>query len=177
MSYFNGFGVINYDYTIKQDDQPVIENIVDILQRIKMRISEEDLDTMSERYLVPDGMKPEQVSHRLYEDAFLHWTILYINDINDVNGDWPVSDVILNKFISRKYGLGNEDSTHHYEELDSGVKMDEQFILDTYGNDKARLVTNSIYEHELNQMKRHIKVIKPDYIVSFVDAFKGALID
>lgn len=174
MSYFNNFDFIAYDFTIK-GETPIVETIVDLTERVQLKISKEDLAKFCDDYVIPDGMKPEQIASVLYNDPFKHWTILYINNINDVHSDWPMSDAALHDFIVKKYGVDNVSATHHYEKMPERLVVDEAFCKAVY-NEDAVLVTNAEYEATLNDLKRFIKVIKPEYIVGFVKAFNEAIV-
>lgn len=174
--YFKDFDIIQYDFTIKTDASPIVENIVDLTQLVQLKITDEDLVKLCDEYVVPSGMKPEQVAHILYNDPLMHWTIMYVNNITDLHAEWPINENILSKFVTKKYGAGNEYDTHHYEKMPERLWIDNDFCVATYG-EEARLVTNYNHEYELNELKRHIKVIKPSYLPGFVQAFKDATVN
>lgn len=170
-NYFEHFDTIKYNFTIKSDNAPIIENITDLTQRTTLKISDSDLEKMCDKYIIQSGMTPEQVAASLYNNPTLHWTILYINNICNVNEEWPISEYELSKFVTKKYGSSFEYNTHHYEKMPEGIWMDSQFIIDTFG-ENPRLVTNYDYEYEKNEQKRYIKVIKPEYITAFTTSFE-----
>ena len=175
MDYFDNFKYINYDFTIKSDKTPIIETIVDTMTRVTFNISDADLMLMCDEYIVPANSKPEQIAYALYNEPLLHWTILYVNKITDINTDWAMSDVSLRKFVTKKYGVGLEYAPHHYERQSDGVIIDPQFCLDTY-QETAVLFSNYDYELQLNENKRRIKVVKPAYISAFVEQFNAAML-
>lgn len=172
MTYFKDFSFIKYDYTIPQDAFPVIDTIVDLTQRIQFNISNSDLAKICDEYIVADNTTPESIAANVYNDPFLHWTIMYVNDITDLHAGWPLSGTALSEFVTKKYGTGNEENTHHYETLE-GVWIDQDFCLEVYGINPKN-ITNYDYEYIKNELKRHIKIIKPTYISRFVQAFKEA---
>lgn len=174
--YFKDFDIIRYDFTVRGDATPIVENIVDLTQRVQLKISDEDLGKLCDEYIVPSGMKPEQVAFILYNDPMLHWTVLYVNSITDIHAEWPIDEVSLTAFVTKKYGEGNEYDTHHYEKMPERLWIDNDFCQEVYG-ESARLVSNYDYEYELNEEKRHIRVIKPAYLPGFVQAFKNATIN
>lgn len=92
-----------------------------------------------------------------------------------LSSDWPISENALAVFVSKKYGIGNEYNTHHYEKMPEGIRIDQQFCIDTYGETPV-LFTNYDHEFSLNEQKRVISVIKPAYISAFVVAFENAKI-
>lgn len=175
MGYFTNFSLITYDYTIKTDPLKIIETIPDLTERIKLNISSDSLTLLCNEYMIPSNIKPEQISAILYNDPLLHWTILYINGITNISSDWPLSDNALNSYVTSKYGAGNEFVTHHYEKMPEGITVDYQFCVDTY-SEQPTLITNYDYEAMLNDQKRIIKVIKPEYISMFVQMFNNSLL-
>jgi hypothetical protein len=175
MSYFKNFSLITYDYTIKSDPLNIIETIPDLTERINLNISLDNLAQLCNEYLITSNTKPEQLSAILYNDPLLHWTILYINGISNLSAEWPLSDIALSAYITTKYGVGNEFVTHHYEKMPEGIYVDYQFCIDTYG-ETPTLITNYDYESMLNDQKRIIKVIKPEYIAMFVQMFNNSLL-
>lgn len=174
MTYFKDFDIIEYDFTVR-GELPIIESIVDLMERVHLNITSEDLTKLCDRYLIVGATRPEEIAANLYNDPFLHWTILYVNSISNIYAEWPINDVSLSNFVTKKYGTGHEYDTHHTEKMPERIWMDEQFCSDTYGED-VRNVTNYDYEYELNEVKRQILVIKPEYISQFVRLFKGAMI-
>lgn len=170
IDYFDKFGYITYDFTVKTDTTPQIETIVDILQRVQLNISASDIDKMCDTYIIPSGAKIEQVSQILYNTPFYHWVIMYINGITNRDSEWVMNEQALSTFITKKYGAGNENNIHHYESVPEGLYVDPVWYKSVYGVD-ADIITNTIYEENLNENKRFIKVIKTEYIQSFVTMF------
>ena len=175
MAYFKDFSFIKYDYTIPQDVKPIIDVVVDLTQRIQLNISEEDLAKLCDEYIVSDNITPESIAARVYNNPFLHWTILYVNNITDLSAGWPMSGNLLRDFITKKYGAGNEYATHHYETLE-GVWIDPDFAIEIYGI-APKNITNYDFEYNINESKRHIKIIKPSYIARFVQSFQEASVN
>lgn len=118
-------------------------------------------------YDVKDWETPEILADKFYNDPQLHWVILLCNDIIDPAFDWVIpSDVLLQKAI-QQYGEENINKTHHW--------VDEfgNWVNSTHPNSAA--ITNIEYEEELNEKKRQIKILKTDYLNSFVDEVETKL--
>lgn len=171
MTYFKSFDTLNYDFTIGSDSTPIIENITDVSRRININITDSTLNDLCDTFVVQSGMTPEKIAERLYNNPRLHWTILYINKISDVNAEWPINENSLSDFITKKYGIGHENDIHHYEKMPEGIRMDAAFILSMYG-ETATPFTNYDHEYSLNESKRIIRIIKPEYINTFVSTFE-----
>ena len=178
------FGLSDVEFN-EAGDTPVLETVVNLLQRVKLNISDSDLLNLCDKYVLSDGMKPEQVASKLYNDPYLHWTILYVNDVLNLSSNWPLSDVSLSAFVTKKYGAGKEYNIHHYELANTGIWVDPpiydshgvliaNFAMTAYGINPTPY-TNYDYESNLNALKRNIIVIKPQYISTFVDMYKKSL--
>ena len=50
-------------------------------------------------YVIQDGMTPEKISHELYDDVDLWWTIMIINNKFDRFYDFPLPDSVLTEYI------------------------------------------------------------------------------
>lgn len=53
---------------------------------------------------VKDGQRPEEVSMYLYDTFDYTWTILLLNNIYNVNTDWPLSWELFQKRIINEFG-------------------------------------------------------------------------
>ena len=49
--------------------------------------------TLFDTYVIQDGETPESLARRFFNDSFLDWVILLINNIIDPFEDWPRSRV------------------------------------------------------------------------------------
>jgi hypothetical protein len=158
MSFFKSFGIIT-GYPLKGKKY----NFLDITQRDNTLKSIRDNNTFYFNYTVNDGETPEVLADRIYSDVSLYWVMMLYNERHDVNTDWPVSQLALSRFITREYGAGNENAPHHYESIATNAWVD----VDWLSYDK-RTVTNTEYETDLNDAKREIKVLLPEYVGVFV---------
>ncbi len=175
MTYFKNFGLVTYDYTIKSDISPVIETVTDLMQRVQLKISDSDLDILCTPHIIKEGETPEKISFNLYNTPIHHWTILYVNRITSFYDSWPMTELALINFCTKKYG-NKVNGIHHTDVLPWYITMDKQFIIDNYGADKVLEVTNYDFETKKNELKRFIRVIHPTKIAGFVDAFKREMI-
>ena len=66
------------------------------------------------QYVIRDGELPHMISDRLYGSVELWWTILKVNDIYDLENQWPRSQSQLSKYIASKYPGKTLDDIHHY---------------------------------------------------------------
>lgn len=142
---------------------------VKLITNITLRaIINDDIKTsysLYDEYDILDGETPELVADRFYKNPMLHWVVLLYNDIIDPRYGWPLSSTQLNDYVSSKYD--NPGATHHYEDVD------ENWVNSDYPN--AVSISNFHYEEQLNEKKRRIKLLKPQFINSVVNDFAAKL--
>jgi hypothetical protein len=142
-------------------------------------------------YTISEGDTPEIVAHKIYGDSEYHWLIMRINGIMDVKTDWPLTYSQLMETIDDIYGLTWSQTnykTHYKIERKTLVKTGdylEEYVTidaDIYANlspsstfftlpdgtSMRRNITKerfSYYDTEvqLNENKRSIRLVKPEY--------------
>jgi len=123
-------------------------------------------------YRINDGEFPHQLSLRLYGSLDYWWTILLANNIYDFNNQWPRSTAQVDAYIAWKYPDNLPSDAHHYM-TPNGLVADLLTYYVLYGattDAQAIQIGNLIpvsiydYEHNLNDLKREIVLIDPDYI-------------
>ena len=115
-------------------------------------------------HTIIDGETPEYLAHEYYGDAELHWVVLYAQQMTNPYYDWPLRYYDLKKFVAKKYGTANINALHHYEDADKF-----QVDSDAAG---ALAVTNFIYEETLNDAKRNINLVRPEFVPEIVTELK-----
>ena len=152
------------------------------------------------KYTVPDGMKPEMISHKYYGTPNHVWSIYYANNIHDPIIEWPMDSRIFDQYIIDKYGSINKanqkfldngqlnlDSIHHYVLNNSYSKqsyivdyetyLDFQVRKNTKGTnpyldgDVVEPVTFYEYENGLNEKRREIVVIDNTHLSQMINEF------
>jgi len=150
-------------------------------------------------YDIQEGDTPEIIAHKYYEDMYRYWIVLFANQINDPQWDWPLSGNNFNKYIIDKYKTFNPYSEiHHYEKIiqqtdiitrtvtknviniskdtyDSFVSDTPTYTLPT-GMVSVATTTRAVdyytYELELNESKRNIKLLNKNYVNEFESELK-----
>ena len=126
--------------------------------------------TIYDKYDIQDGETPDIVAHKFYGFSGLHWLVLHINDILDPRFGWPLSNYGLIEYVNSKYE--NPQGIHHYE--DSNGR-----IVDVSGLDEIPViyypVSNFMYEDRLNESKRQIKMLKPEFVNKVVSEFRDKI--
>ena len=163
MAYFNYFPEIAYDIRGKKDNVR-IDFVTNILVRARKKLEITNA-SLFEQYFVRDGDRADTIAHKIYDDSTLHWLIMYANYMTNPYYDWPMTYFDLQKYIVKKYD--NPNGVHHYEDAN-------KYEVDSNAPG-ATPVTNSVYEEFLNDSKRTIDIIKPEYIQQIVKEFKQLL--
>jgi hypothetical protein len=138
--------------------------VTDIFKRVYVKtpaVNYSEIETVT----VPDGYTIEQASDLYYGAATYHWVIAIINNYVDIREEWPKSTADLLEYCKLKYGgLEGIYQVHHYEA--DGLTVQSSYV----GTKTA--VTNMEYEEKLNDVKREIKVLRPEYLTYFVTKFQ-----
>ena len=153
MEYFANFP------TITLQNNTTMTNIcarVDFFNAIKSNAQ------LFEELQILDGEKPEDVAIIAYNDPTLYWVILWCNDIVNVYTDWPLNSTQLMNYVIAQYGAENIFEPHHYETT-SESDLGEGIIVNE-GTPFSIAVSNFDYEDGLNEAKRYIKILQPQYI-------------
>jgi len=171
--YFSSFPKGNYD--IKGDGNQKL--VTDLMRRIKIRSKIADQISIYDRYDVVSGERPEDIAFKHFGDPELHWVILLTNNISDAYYDWPLSDQEFETYVNNKYT--NPGAVHHYEITQSsgptsGSGPEDyshkiEVNSDTLG---AESVSNYEYERRLQDQKRQIKLLQPQYLGLLLSEFE-----
>ena len=167
MSYFEMFPSIYY--SAKGDGKYTV--MKDLMSRVKLISKVKENILGFDYYDVKDGETPEMIAHKYYGDVNLHWIILVTNDIIDYYEDWPMSVQRFEEFVKEKYE--NPQGIHHYEITqtsgDTTVTIDVGMNTTDYSGTP---ISNYQYEDKLQEKKRQIRLITPEYVDQFVKEFE-----
>ena len=177
-NYFRSIPSTSYD--IWGTEPRNYQSVTNIMKRVKFK--PEVLEDISDYYpyFVRDGERPDIISYNQYETVAFAYLIILINDIQDPIFDWPLSTQQFEQFIMNKYGsLDSAMVTikNYYQIVRAEVPRtgtservpEVKFIVDetTYNSlDQTLRIsqTNYDWEDELNNDKKEIRLISPDFI-------------
>ena len=160
-----------YDYT----------QVRNIFRRSVIREDVLESFILFDQYNVEGDDRPDNVSEFVYGTPDLDWVILITNNITNVRDQWPMSNADLSNYLSEKYTNEQLAQIHHYETkkvLDSqnrliqpeGVFVDADHTV-TYIDGGVEKTVSSItsvsyqqHEIDLNDAKREIDILKPEYL-------------
>jgi len=169
-NYFQNFGYIS-------DNSIIIKNLL-----LRSELKSVDVITKSKvytPYLIKDGERPESIAEALYGATSYFWIVLFANDINNVYEDWPRTQEIFDSHIIDVYGTLEYAKTtiHHYEDTAGNIGRSNS---EYYANNHALIsygyfeIPVYIYDYEmsLNEAKRSINLIRPEYKSQIVKEFQ-----
>ena len=195
-NYFRKLPNLDYPSLLKNRESNVdYVQTKNLFRRVKIR---EDLFAnfmQFDKYEIVGDERPDNVSEKVYGRDDLDWVVLLSNNIIDINNEWPLSQLQLNRFLSDKYTPQELVSIHHYETLElrdsknqlilpAGLVVDEDFNLEYLSGGQikstnslvqgrpVRAVTFFDYENDLNDQKRNINVLKRDFLGIFIKDFE-----
>jgi hypothetical protein len=163
MAYFKYFPKIRYDVRGVLNNKQY-DLITNILRRVRMRLALIDNTVFFAQHSIVDGETPEQLAYTFYGDSELHWIILYGQQATHPFYDWPLKYYDLSNFVTKKYGSSEVYSTHHYEDVDG-------YVVDSDASG-ATTISNFLYEEQLNDLKRQLSVIRPEYTAMITNELK-----
>jgi hypothetical protein len=125
-------------------------------------------------YYIKDGETPDMLANNFYGSSKYHWILLIVNDIVSVNEEWPKNQELMFTYTESKYGIGNASLDHHYRlTSDISIIVDHDAAAITAGTIEA--VSNLDYELQLNEEKRQIFVLKPEFLAEFIVSYKSLM--
>ena len=173
--YFKRFRKIQYGF-----DKRDFKDVTDIMARVKVRDKVLNEASLYNKYDVKSGETPETIAYKHFGDSELHWVILLTNNVTDRYYDWPMSEQEFEIFLKDKYA--EPGGIHHYEITQSSGKQSgngpDDYTHKVEVNSTttgATSVSNRDYEQRLQDQKRQINLLLPQYVGTFVDEFNNLI--
>ena len=177
-NYFRNLPKVGYDINGTGKDSFV--NVTNIMKRVKFKPAVlEDISNYYP-YFVKEGERPDIISQVEYGNVGYAYLILLVNDIFDPNFDWPLNSQVFEKFIINKYGsvtTAISGIKHYYQIIRAEVPRTgtseripevkfavDETTYDALGISDRTTLSNYDHEVELNDAKREIRLINPDFI-------------
>ena len=191
MTYFRELPNLNYQSTaLDRSSSEDYVQVKNIFRRAKLRDDLKYVFTSLVDYYIGDGIRPDQVADNIYGDPELDWVVLTSANIINVRDEWPLDSSEMYNYALNKYG-DDLNQIRHYETtevkdssgrliLPKGKVVDSGFTIPDPSSSTATLnpvggVTNYEYETKLNDEKRSIYIITPDYLQVFLNDMKDIM--
>ena len=188
-SYFRQLPDLDYP-SLRNDresayDYQIVKNI---FKRAVLRDDVFDEVTAFTKYSVEGDERPDQVAYDFYGDSGLDWVVLTTNNIIHVRDEWPMGNQDFLTYLNDKYTDQELSNIHHYETdllRDSQGKLIQPKGLNVPGDYSISFLDNGVLrteskitsftflEHEtnLNDNKRNINILRPEYLTTFLENF------
>jgi len=192
-SYFRQLPDLDYP-SLKNDRQSAYDYQVvkNIFKRAVLRDDVFDEVTAFTKYSVEGDERPDQVAFNFYQDPNLDWVVLTTNNIVHVRDEWPMGSQDFLTYINEKYTAEELANIHHYETdilRDSrgrlihpqGLTVPSDYSINFLDNGvlrtESKITSFTFLEHEtnLNDAKRNIDILKPEYLTVFLEDFENIM--
>ena len=168
-----------------------------LFRRIKLRDDFKNIITLFDRFEIPEGLRPDTVAEGLYGSDELDWVVLITAGITNVRNQWPLSSKEIYDYSFDKYGTDLDNPRYWVtrEIKDSKGKLimakdnvvDPDFSITFYdtglsinvtksGVEARTAVSNYEYETLLNDKKRNIFILKPEFLQQFLNDFRDLMV-
>ena len=169
--------------------------VKNLFRRTKLRDDLQNVFTLFDKYEIPDEFRPETVAEDFYGNDELDWVVLTTAGIVNVRNEWPLSNRDIFNYSFEKYG-DNLNATRFFETkeiknssgaiiLEKGKVVDSDFVFKYYdtngivevkGTNVRTGISNYDYEVRLNDEKRSIFVLKPEFLQQFLTDFRDIML-
>ena len=170
--------------------------VKNLFRRVKIRDALQNVFTIFDKYEIPDEFRPENVAEDFYGNDELDWVVLITANITNVRNQWPLNNRDIYEYSLEKYGSAL-NATRLFETkevkdsknniiLEQGKVVDSDFEFKYYdtttgvvtvkGTSVRTGISNFDYEVRLNNEKRNIYLLKPDYLQQFLNDFRDIMV-
>ena len=143
--------------------------------------------TVFTKYEIEGDDRPDNVAYKIYDDSDLDWVVLLSNNIINIQSEWPLPQRDFDRYLIDKYETYEKlNDVHHYETkeitnlggaviVQEGLQVESDYSVTYYewyldqqitpsSSDLIKTVTNYDYEEKIENEKRSIYLLKPQYL-------------
>ena len=107
-------------------------------RRVRTRDSFNAVYASSKQYTITPGETPDSIAYNKLGDSNYYWAILLLNNILDMQSQWPLDNDELDKHIEEVYG-DLADKPRHWEtneikDIDGNVVLEQGVIVEVFQN-------------------------------------------
>ncbi len=150
------------------------------------------------KYNIKGDDRPDNVAYDYYGSSTLDWLVLTCNNIVNIQTEWPMLQNDFDRFMLDKYGTYEKmNEVRHYETLEiknskgvvivpPGLECESNYTVTYFDYNTQREVTilsgdcttevsNYTYEERIEDNKRNIYLLKPQYLSVIRDDMEIAM--
>ena len=159
--YFSKFPKIAYDIDGTNTQTRVV---VDIIHHAKFLDVVRSNAIIFYPYHIKEGETPEIIADKIYGSSQYNWVVLFVNDIFNLWTDWPLNYDQMEQYLIKRYGSVPTAQTtlDHYQDI-NGNFIDLTTYNNTFDQGSIRVYAYE-YAHQLNETKRLIQLVDPQYV-------------
>lgn len=196
-SYFQQ--VPNFEYANATRDGKNISDYSEVKNLFKRGKLRDDIFgdlTFFTKYQIVGDERPDNVAYKRYDDETLDWVVLLSNNILNIQTEWPMTQQAYYDFLIMKYGSEEKlNETHHHETIEvkntsgavivrAGLTVKSDYSIDYYdfltgtqvtATNITTTITNKVYENRIQDAKRNIFLLKPQYLNVIMNDMKDLL--
>tara|TARA_B100000965_G_scaffold359000_1_gene338768 strand:+ start:3714 stop:4382 length:669 start_codon:yes stop_codon:yes gene_type:complete len=196
-SYFRN--IPDFEYVSRESNSKKISDyrkVKNLFKRGKLKNDIfKDLTKFTKYKIVGDD-RPDNVAFDMYGDETLDWIVLLSNNVTNIQTEWPLDHQSFYNFLIDKYGSEEQiHSVHHYETTEvrntdraiivpAGLEVPQNYSIEFYDSrlettttvsNITTEITNYTYENKIEDEKRNIFVLKPNYINLILNDMEDAM--
>ena len=180
--------VPDFEYVSRNADTKQIseyQKVKNLFKRGKLKNDIFNDLTYFTKYQIIGDDRPDNVAFQVYDDETLDWLVLLSNNIVNIQTEWPLEQQSFLNYLLNKYGSqANLLQPHHYETVETkntkgtvivkkGLEVPQDYSFEYYDrvlgkyvttSDITSVVSNYDYEIKIENAKRNIYVLKPEYL-------------
>ena len=185
-SYFRN--IPDFEYVSRESNSKKISDyrkVKNLFRRGKLKNDIfKDLTKFTKYKIVGDD-RPDNVAFDMYGDETLDWIVLLSNNVINIQTEWPLDHQSFYNFLIDKYGSEEQiHAVHHYETTEvrntdktiivpEGLEVPKNYSIEFYDSrlettttvsNITTEITNYAYENKIEDEKRNIFVLKPNYV-------------
>ena len=196
-SYFRN--IPDFEYVSRESNSKKISDyrkVKNLFKRGKLKNDIfKDLTKFTKYKIVGDD-RPDNVAFEMYGDETLDWIVLLSNNVTNIQTEWPLDHQSFYNFLIDKYGSEEQiHAVHHYETTEvrntdntiivpEGLEVPKNYSIEFYDSrlettttvsNITTEITNYAYENKIEDEKRNIFVLKPNYVNLILNDMEDAM--
>ena len=196
-SYFRN--IPDFEYVSRESNSKKISDyrkVKNLFRRGKLKNDIFKDLTKFTKYKIVGNDRPDNVAFEMYGEETLDWIVLLSNNVTNIQTEWPLDHQSFYNFLIDKYGSEEQiHAVHHYETTEvrntdntiivpEGLEVPKNYSIEFYDSrlettttvsNITTEITNYAYENKIEDEKRNIFVLKPNYVNLILNDMEDAM--